>query len=178
MLWGTWEPKISGVSLWHVCKAVLLYIWKDQSHVLVLFYLTVTLKYGSVFCIYSSVSNISAFGVVFPVSVMTGAAASVCGVGSLDECCWAVLLLVLNAGPSECVANSMLIVVSLFWGKSTRYDRHSAALLYALNIYSKEMWYVASSCPHLLTLLFAFFPFRNLASGLWSFLTIILDPWR
>ena len=33
----------------------------------------------------------------------------------------------------------------------------------------KVMLYVASSNPHLFTLLLAFFPLRNLASGLWSF---------
>ena len=31
---------------------------------------------------------------------------------------------------------------------------------------------------HLFTLLFAFFPFKNLARGLWSFLTVMLAPWR
>ena len=40
------------------------------------------------------------FGVVFPVSVTTGAVASVCGVKSLDECCQDFLLLVLKADPS------------------------------------------------------------------------------
>ena len=64
----------------------------------------------------------------------------------------------LNAGPSECVADSMLIVVGLFWGDSTRCERQSAALLWAPDIHSKVMLYVASSNPHLLTLLFAFFP--------------------
>ena len=34
------------------------------------------------------------FGVVFPGSVTTGAVASLCGVESLDECCWIVILLV------------------------------------------------------------------------------------
>ena len=137
------------------------------------------LQNGSVNCIYSSASNLSDdkdFGVVFPVSVMTGVVASVCGVESLNGCCWAVPLLVLKTGPSECVADSMLIGVGLFWGNSTRHDRQSAALLHVLDIHSKVMLYVASSSPHLLTLLFAFLPFRNLASCLWSFLTIILTP--
>ena len=77
------------------------------------------LQKGSVHCICSSVSNLSAdkdFGLVFPVSVMTGAVASVCGVDKLNGCFWAVLLLVLKAGPSECVADSMLIGVGLFLG--------------------------------------------------------------
>ena len=82
---------------------------------------------------------------------------SVWGV-ELDEFCWAVLLLVLNAVPSECVADSMLIVVGLFWGNYTRHDRQSAALLHAPDIHLKVMLYVASSSPHLLTLLFGFFP--------------------
>ena len=139
----------------------------------------ICLQKGSVFCICSSASSLPAdkdFSLVFPVSVTTGTVASVCGVGSLDEHCWAVLLLVLNAGPSGCVADSMLIVVGLFWGNSTRYDRQSAALLRAPDIHSKVMLYVASSSPHLLTLFFAFFSLRNLASGLWSFLTITSAP--
>ena len=139
------------------------------------------LQNGSVFCICRSASNLSAdkeFGVVFPVSVVTGTAASACGVGSLDECCWAVLLLVLNAGPSMCVVDSMLTSVGLLWGNSTKHDRQSAALLHAPDIHLKVMLYVASSSTHLLTLLFAFFPLRNLANGLWSFLTITSAPWR
>ena len=107
---------------------------------------------------------------------MTGDVASVGGVGLPNGCCWAVLLLVLKAGPSECVADSMLIGVDLFWGNSTRCDRQPAALLHAPDIHLKVMLYVASSSPHLLTLLFAFFPSRNLSSGLWSFLTIISAP--
>ena len=82
----------------------------------------------------------------------------------------------LNVGPSGCVADSMLIIVGWFWGNSTRHDRQSAALLHAPDIHSKGMSYVANSHPHLLTLLFAFFPLRNLASGLWSFLTITSAP--
>ena len=127
------------------------------------------LQKGSVHCICSSASNLSAdkdFSVVSPISVMTGTVASVCGVESLNGCYWAVLLLVLKVGPSECVADSMLTGVGLFSGTSTRYDRQSAALLHAPNIHSKVMLYVASSSPHVLTLLFAFFPFRNLASSL------------
>ena len=60
--------------------------------------------------IYLAVSD---FGVVLGVSVTSGAMASVCGVVSSDELCWAVLLLVLNAGPSRLVAGSMLIVAGL-----------------------------------------------------------------
>ena len=78
----------------------------------------------------------------------------------------------LNAGPSECFTDSMLFVVGLFWGNSTRHERQSATLLWAPDIYSKVMLYGASYNPHLLTLLFAFFPVRNLASSMWSFLTL------
>ena len=136
----------------------------------------ICLQKGSVFCICRSPSNLSAdkdFGVVFPISVMTGAAASDCGVGSLDECCWAVWLLVWNLGPSEYVTDSKLIVVGLFWGNSTRGDKQSAALLHAPYIHLEVILCVASSSPHLLTLLFAFFAFKNFASSLWSFLTIM-----
>ena len=72
----------------------------------------------------------------------------------------------------------MLIVGGLFSVNSTRCEIQSAALLCAPDIHSKVMLYVASSNPHLLTLLFAFFPLRNLASGLWSFHTIISAPCR
>ena len=41
------------------------------------------------------------------------------------------------------------------------HERQSAALLHALEIHSKVMLYIANSGPHLLTLLFAFFPFKN-----------------
>ena len=51
-----------------------------------------------------------------------------------------------------------------------------AALLWAPDIHLKVILYVASSTPHLLTLLFAFLPLRNLASGLWSFHIIISAP--
>ena len=44
MPWGSQGPRISFVSLWHVCKAVLLHVWRDQPHALVLFHLTVHLK--------------------------------------------------------------------------------------------------------------------------------------
>ena len=132
-------------------------------------------------CICRSASNLSAdkdLGVVLYASVMPGATAFVWGVESPDGLCWAVLLVVLNAGPSGYVADSILIAAGLFWGNSTRCERPFAALLQAPDIYLKIMLYVDSSNPHLLTLLFAFFPLRNLASGLWSFFTIISAPWR
>ena len=45
MSWGLQEPRIFGVSLLCVCIAVLLHVQKDQPHALVLFHLTVTLKF-------------------------------------------------------------------------------------------------------------------------------------
>ena len=66
----------------------------------------------------------------------------------------------LNAGPSEWVADSMLIVAGLSRGNSTRCERQSAALLQASDIDLKVMLYVASSNPHLLTLLFDFFHYE------------------
>ena len=48
----------------------------------------------------------------------------------------------------------------------TNCERQSAALFCAPEIHSKMILYVASSKLHLLTLLLAFLPFRNHASGL------------
>ena len=58
----------------------------------------------------------------------------------------------------------------------TSLKRQSAALFLAPKIHSKVILYVVSSRLHLLTLLLAFLPFRNHASGLWSFLTVMLTP--
>ena len=60
----------------------------------------------------------------------------------------------------------------------TSLERQSAALFLAPDIHSKVMLYVANSRLHLFTLLCAFFPFRNQAKGLWSFLTMMFAPWR
>ena len=92
---------------------------------------------------------------VLGVSVTLGSTTSVCGVVSSDELCWAILLQVLNAGPSRLVADSMLIVAVLYSGNSARCERQSAALLQAPNVHLKVILYVASSNPHLFTLLFA-----------------------
>ena len=59
---------------------------------------------------------------------------------------------------------------------STRHDRQSAALFLAPDIQLNVILYVANSSPHLFTLLLAFFPFRNFASGLWLFLTVMSVP--
>ena len=64
------------------------------------------------------------------------------------------------------VTDNMLIGTGLSSGSSIRHERQSAALLHAPKIHSKVMLEVANSSPHLLTLLFAFLPIRNLFSGL------------
>ena len=48
----------------------------------------------------------------------------------------------------------------------TNWEKQSAALFLAPEIHSEVILYVASSRLHLLTLLLAFLPFRNHASGL------------
>ena len=58
----------------------------------------------------------------------------------------------------------------------TNCERQSAALFLAPEIHSKVMLYVASSTLHHLTLLLAFFPFRNHAKGLLLFLTMMSVP--
>ena len=58
----------------------------------------------------------------------------------------------------------------------TNLERQSAALFLAPEIHLKVVLYVASFRLHLLTLLLAFFPFRNCAEGLWPFLTVMLAP--
>ena len=78
-----------------------------------------------------------------------------------------------------CVAVNMLTVVVVNVVSSTNHERHSAGLFLAPEIHSKVILYVVSSRLHLLTLLFAFFfPFRNFASGLSSFFTVMLMPCR
>ena len=112
------------------------------------------LQKGSVTCIYSIASNLSPeknVGAMFPVLVVTGIMASVCGMESPSGCYWAVLLMILKTGPSECVADSMLIGLGVFWGNSTGCDRQFVALLHAPDIHSKVKLYVASSSPYLLT---------------------------
>ena len=80
-----------------------------------------------------------------------------------------VLLQVLVAGPSGVDVTNILIKdvgvvgVSL---TSTNCERQSAALLWAPNIHSNLILYVASSGDHLFSLLLAFLPFRNFCRGL------------
>ena len=57
-----------------------------------------------------------------------------------------------------------MVVVDV--GSSTNNERQSAALFLVPEIHSKVILYVASSRLHLLTFLFAFFPFKNFAGGL------------
>ena len=60
----------------------------------------------------------------------------------------------------------------------TNLERQSAALFLAPEIHLKVTLYVARSRLHLLTLLLAFFSFRNCTSGLWSFLMVMSAPCR
>ena len=57
---------------------------------------------------------------------------------------------------------------------STNHERQSVALLHAPDNQSKVMLYAASSSDHLLTLMFAFLPFRNFCRGLWSLGTTVM----
>ena len=101
-----------------------------------------------------------------------------CSVASTDVL---VLLQVWVAGPStgEAVTEltRMLVAAALFLGTSTSPDRQSAALLWALDIHSKVILYVAYSNDHQFTLLLVFFPLRNFCKGLWSFCMMMSDPW-
>ena len=69
------------------------------------------LQNGSVLCICSSACNlsvVSGFGVILVVSVTSGVTASDWGCGVVSVVMWwTVLLLVLNAGPSRLVADSI-----------------------------------------------------------------------
>ena len=82
----------------------------------------------------------------------------------------------LKAGLSLFETDTMLIVADGIEGSSTRCDRQSAVLFLATDIHLNVILYIASSSPHLFTLLLAFFSFRNFASGLWSFLTVMSVP--
>ena len=71
-----------------------------------------------------------------------------------------VLLCMQVAGPSEVDVTTMLIGALEVPGvslTSTNHDRQSSALLWAPDIHSKVMLFVASSSDHLFTLEFAFF---------------------
>ena len=111
------------------------------------------------------------FGVVVGSWEMWGAV-SMWGVEVVSDVFW-VKLLVWKAGPSLEEAVSMIIGVLV---GVTNLERQSAALFLAPEIHSREMFYVASSKLHLLTLLLVFFPLRKHARGLWSFLTMMSAP--
>ena len=65
--------------------------------------------------------------------------------------------MVLKAGLSLFEIDTMLIDADGIEGSSTRHDRQSAALFLASDIHSNVILHVASSSPHLFTLLLAFF---------------------
>ena len=154
-------------------------------------HLEIHLQNGSVFCIWSRalcLSSVRGFSVtswvVFTV-VRSGVTVSLSGwvlEGSVFMVVWHwcdVLLLVLDAGPLEMVVVSILIVaflyhlvVQLIW----RGSQWPCSMF----LRSIQTWCCRSQVPssHLLTLLLVFFPFRNLASGLWSLWTIMSAPWR
>ena len=149
-------------------------------------HLEMHLQNGSVFCICSrayDLSLVSSFGMASGVSVtlvISGVTLSVLGHGvrsSVMLHC-VVLLLIWNAGPLWLVAESIWTVASLSCGSSTSLERQSAALFWAFDTHSKVMLYTVSSNPNQFTLLLAFFPFRNLASGLWSLHTMTWAPCR
>ena len=60
-----------------------------------------------------------------------------------------------------CATVSMLTVAGAVGSCSTNHERQLAALFLAPEIHLNVMLYVASSRLHLLTLLLAFFPFKN-----------------
>ena len=89
-----------------------------------------------------------------------------CGVQVVSGESFFVPLLVFEAGLLVCVTVSMLTVAGIVVSCSTNHERQSAALFLAPEIHLKVMLYVVSYSLHLLTLLLAFFPFKNFARGL------------
>ena len=125
--------------------------------------LEIHLQNGSVLCICSSASNLSAvrgLGIGVASEEIFGETSG-CGVGVVSGESLLAQLLVLKAGLSVCVTVSMLTVAGVIIGSSTNHERQSAALFLAPEIHLKFILYVASSRLHLLTLLFAFVPFKT-----------------
>ena len=122
------------------------------------------LQNGLVFCISSRVSNLSAVRDL-GVGPVSGEMLGVTSGGAVELMAWwscLVWLLVLKAGPSIWVTVSMLIIVGVAGSCSTNLERQPAALFLAPEIHLNIMLYVASSSPHLLTLLLVFFHLRIL----------------
>ena len=138
------------------------------------------LQKGSVYCICCRVSLQSSMSgggsltlSVFDVDGTSAGGAVFVGVS--------VLLWVWKVGQFRGDVTTMLMEALEVSGvslSSTICERQSAVLLWAINIHSKVMLYVASSNHHLFTLFFAFFPFRNLCRGLWSLCSAMSDPCR
>ena len=131
-------------------------------------HLEIWLQNGSVLCIWSNASNLSAvrgLGVGVASGEIFGETSG-CGVEVVSGESFLVQLLVFEAGPSVCVTVSMLTVAGVVVGSSTNHERQSAALFLAPEIHLKVILYVRSSRLHLLTLLLAFVPFKNFARGL------------
>ena len=153
-------------------------------------HLEMHLQNGSVLCIWSRASCLSAvrsFGAIcWVVSTVVKSGATGLMVdwvleGAVSAVVWhwcEVLFLMLNASPPKFVAVSSLMVVLSLVHNLTSLERQLAALFHAPDIHSNVILLVTISSPHLLTLLLAFFPFRNLASDLWSLQMMISAPWR
>ena len=134
------------------------------------------LQKGSVHCIWSRASQ-QLFVMDFGVGLLSGERYG-CGITGFvgvvsDVLC--VQLLVWKASPSVTEAVSMLIGILV---GETNLERQSAALFLAPEIHSKVMLWVANSRLHLFALLLCSFHLEIWARGLWSFLTIMLAPWR
>ena len=111
-------------------------------------HLEMHLQNGSIFCIWSRASCLSAFRGVALISwvvstvVMSSVTVFLMGwvsEGSVSMVVWHwcdVLLLVLNAGPSELVAVSIFIVALLLVGSLTNLERQSVALFHAPDFHS------------------------------------------
>ena len=140
-------------------------------------HLEICLQYGSVLCICSNTANLSAVSGFVVGVVSWGICGEISGCGGWIDSRRGVLGMTssVKSGPSVCVAINMLTVVNVNVGH-TNHERQSAALFSTPEIHSKVILYVPSSRLHLLTLLFAFFPFRNFASDLWSFFTVMSVP--
>ena len=109
--------------------------------------LKMCLQNGSVLCICSNASNLSAisgFNVELASWNICGETSG-CGVETVSGEFFCVWLLVLKTGPSVCVTVSMLTVVAVEVGSSTKCDKQSAALFLLLK--STQRWYYMWQVP-------------------------------
>ena len=148
-------------------------MWKCKLHGKVLCYWLAILKCicrRDVLCISQRVysqSSVRGRG-AFTVSVV---GVVVTSVGFVVSVGWHVSLWVWVTGLSRVDVTSIIMEAVEVTGvtmTSTSHERQSAALLQTPDIHSNVMILVESSNDHLFTLLFAFLPFRNFCTGLWS----------